>query len=89
LSLPNEFDKARSLVFLKNHSDAKFLIAGGGASLGIIALDSLGQPLVLSSLDSTPDDYAAISSISNIASLGSSIVAAGGTSGLVAMLDIL
>jgi hypothetical protein len=89
LSLPCEFDKARSLVFLKDYNDAKFLIAGGGSSLGIIALDSLGQPLAFSSLAPAAEDYSGISSISNIVPLGSSIIAAGSVSGLVAMFDIL
>lgn len=88
LSLPTEFEKARSLVFLKNHDGAKFLVAGGGPSLGIIALDSQGQPYAFSSLDSGADDYSSISSITNLVPLGSSLIAAGGTSGLVAMFDI-
>lgn len=88
-SLPSEFDRARSLVFLKNHNGSEFLVAGGGAGLGVIALDLSGQPLAFSSLDSTADDYSGIRSIGNLASLGSSVVASGGPSGLAAMFDIL
>jgi hypothetical protein len=89
LSLPNEFDKARSLALVKNRDGgATFLVAGGGSSLGVIALAPSGQSCVFSFLDSAAEDYSGIRSIGNLAPLGCSVVASGGSSGLVATFDI-
>jgi len=89
LSLPNEFDKARSLALVKNRDGgATFLVAGGGSSLGVIALAPSGQSGAFSFLDSAAEDYSGIRSIGNLAPLGCSVVASGGSSGLVATFDI-
>ena len=88
-SLLDEFDKARSLAFVENReSGAKFLVVGGGAGLGIVALAPSGQPSAFSFLDSPVEDYSGIGSIANLAPLGGSVVASGGSSGVVAMFDI-
>lgn len=88
ISLTNELDKARSLALARIYPSSSFLVAGGGQSLGIIALDAAGQPIAQSSLASVDANYAGIASIMNIAALGDTIVAAAGTSGLASVFNI-
>ena len=88
ISLTNEFDKARSLALARTYPSSSFLVAGGGQSMGIIALDATGQPSTQSSLASVDANYAGIASITNIAALGDTIVAATGTSGLISVFNI-
>ena len=87
LSLSGEFDKDRSLVYLKKDNGIASLVAAGGLSLGIIGLDANGQPAVFSSLASL-EDPAATNSVANVTSRGDSILAAGGSSGYVAMYSV-
>lgn len=88
ISLANEFDKELSLALARMNPSSSFLIAGGGQSLGIIALDAAGQPVAQSSLASVDANYAGIASIMNIAASGDTIVAAGGASGLISLFNI-
>jgi len=82
-------NEANSLALVKKNSGGAYLVAGGNHGLGIISLDADGHPITQGSLNSQEDNLYGIKSINNVTVLGESVISAGGSSGIVAMFDIL
>ncbi|OQC73687.1 MAG: hypothetical protein BWX44_01366 [Spirochaetes bacterium ADurb.Bin001] len=88
-SLSSDLNEANSLALVKKNSGGAYLVAGGNHGLGIISLDADGHPITQGSLNSQEDNLYGIKSINNVTVLGESVISAGGSSGIVAMFDIL